>query len=79
MVREEQTDLSTCRVFTTLLSTAFSSISISRRLKPDLLIELGTAWGGLVFFNGMIVTAYNPDIHTHTHTYHRSKENFCLE
>jgi cephalosporin hydroxylase len=47
-------------------SDAFALMDLIWRLKPDLLIELGTAGGGSAFFYAMIMTAYNPNAHVIT-------------
>jgi cephalosporin hydroxylase len=47
-------------------SDAFALMDLIWRLKPDLLIELGTAGGGSAFFYAMIMTAYNPEAHVIT-------------
>lgn len=39
---------------------AFAIMDLLWRLKPDLLIELGTAGGGSAFFYGFIMKMYNP-------------------
>lgn len=44
-------------------SDAFALMDLIWRLKPDLIIELGTAGGGSAFFYGIIMTAYNPNAH----------------
>ena len=40
---------------------AFAIMDLIWRLKPDLLIELGTAGGGSAYYYGMIMHAYNED------------------
>lgn len=40
---------------------AFAIMDLIWRLKPDLMIELGTAGGGSAFFYAFIMTAYNKD------------------
>lgn len=45
---------------------AFVIMDLLWRLKPDLLIELGTAGGGSALFYSFIMTSYNPDAHVLT-------------
>jgi cephalosporin hydroxylase len=42
---------------------AFAIMDLLWRLKPDLLIELGTGGGGSTFFYATVMTAYNPNAH----------------
>jgi cephalosporin hydroxylase len=55
-------------------SDFFVLMDLLWRLKPDLVIELGTAGGGSAFFYAMIMTAYDKDAHVITMDPMRTKD-----